>query len=132
MPRRRKRPACSRAVSSHTSTAGIQRKRFKISVNGTARGAIAANGAVDALTEIAQPELRKGSSWRATIVEQAAELALLFEDSPSLRRTGTDELPKLYRRAMRLAMRETGLEIEAFPKECPYSLKQLSSGELPQ
>jgi hypothetical protein len=79
----------------------------------------------------AQAERRR-SSWRATIVEQGAQLVLLFEDSPSLRHVARDELRNIYRKAVQLAMRESRLSVEAFPKECPYNLEDLLSGELPK
>lgn len=78
----------------------------------------------------AQPEMRQESSWRATIVEQRAELALLFEDSPSLRRVAADELAKVYGHAVQRAAAETGLGVETFPPECPYRIEELLSGEL--
>ena len=79
----------------------------------------------------AQPEQRR-LSWRATIVEQRSELRLIFEDSPSLRRIAADEWRKIHRYALQRATEETGLRMEAFPKECPYSLDELLSGEMPR
>lgn len=79
-----------------------------------------------------QPELREAASWRATVVEQRAELRLLFEDSPSLRRVAADELARTYRDAVDRAAQEARLEVKAFPSECPYTLAQiLDVGFLP-
>ena len=77
-----------------------------------------------------QPELRKTSSWRATIAEQRMELRLVFDDSPSLRRVARDELAAIYLHAVKRAAEETGLGVGAFPKECPYTVEQVLEWEL--
>ena len=71
-----------------------------------------------------QPEMRSGS-WRATIITQRTELELLFEQSPSLKRTARGSLLRACHKAVAAAAAETGLPIEAFPSECPFSLEQV-------
>jgi hypothetical protein len=48
-----------------------------------------------------QPELHGGSTWRSTIVEQRKQLRLVVEDSPSLGRILREELPALFRSAVK-------------------------------
>ena len=70
-----------------------------------------------------QPE-KKSESWRSTIWTQRSELELLLGDSPSLRRTVTDALAKVYPNALKTAISETGLPTRTFPGECPFSADQ--------
>ena len=80
-----------------------------------------------------QPE-RAGKSWRTSVVEGQEEIAFDLEASPSLRRDLQENLQKIYRRAVRAALRETGLTKRAreldIPEECPYTLDALLDGEL--
>jgi hypothetical protein len=80
-----------------------------------------------------QPE-REGTSWRTSIVNAQQEIDLLLEDSPSLRRHLEESLQKIYRRAVKDALQETGLAAKAkefsFPEKCPYSLADLLEGDL--
>jgi hypothetical protein len=71
-----------------------------------------------------QPKLR-GTSWRATVVDQRREIELLLADSPSLRRHTKTDLPAVYRKAVRDTAKATFLKEDAFPAECPYSFEQL-------
>jgi Domain of unknown function DUF29 len=72
-----------------------------------------------------QPERRGNPSWIATIAEQRRELELVIEDSPSLRRIPQEHLPSIYRRAVKDAIKETGLAPNLFPQACPYSADQI-------
>jgi hypothetical protein len=71
-----------------------------------------------------QPE-RRTASWRATISDQRRELTLVIGDSPSLKRIPRETLPALYRSALKDAAEETGMDVDRFPKTCPYSTDQL-------
>jgi uncharacterized protein DUF29 len=71
-----------------------------------------------------QPEMET-VSWRNTIREQRDELAGVLADSPSLRVQLNDLLPSLYRRACRKAAAETGLDIDAFPPTCPWTVEEV-------
>ncbi len=72
-----------------------------------------------------QPELRGGSTWRSTIVEQRKQLRLIVQDSPSLGRVSREELPALFRSAVEDAVEETGLSADRFPASCPYTAEQI-------
>jgi hypothetical protein len=74
-----------------------------------------------------QPALR-GNSWRNTIVTQAEDASDVLEQSPSLKFYLPEMLEKAYPRARRLASQETGLNINTFPKECPYDVEKALSG----
>jgi Domain of unknown function DUF29 len=71
-----------------------------------------------------QPAQTTGS-WRATVRDQGAEIALLLEESPSLRRLIPQAIAKEYPIARRNAADEAGMPAEQFPKECPVSLDEI-------
>jgi hypothetical protein len=71
-----------------------------------------------------QPE-RRSTSWRLTINEQRRQLALLLEDSPSLRQRLPELLVRGYRNASRAAMDETGFLKSPFPEHCAYSITEI-------
>jgi hypothetical protein len=71
-----------------------------------------------------QPE-RRSTSWRLTINEQRRQLALIMEDSPSLRVRLPEFLSRAYTHGMRAAVDETGLPTFPFPAECPWDLSRL-------
>jgi hypothetical protein len=70
-----------------------------------------------------QPYLR-GRSWKSTIVEQRSQLELVLEDSPSLRNHALKQIESVYRRAVQVALAETGLNI-TLPDRCPFTLDQI-------
>jgi hypothetical protein len=72
----------------------------------------------------------KGSrSWGATISLQRLRIERLLDESPSLRPVVTQILPAAYREAVLLAVRDTGLDREPFPSECPYTAECILSGD---
>jgi hypothetical protein len=75
-----------------------------------------------------QPDLRS-SSWMSTINEQRYELDGIFDQSGSLERVGRSELVRVYRRAKKQASIETGVSLDHFPAECPYSFEQVMDVE---
>lgn len=76
----------------------------------------------------AQPGRREDSSWKATIDEQRDQIALLLDDSPSLRQAFEEFLPEACRRAVRKAARETGIEQLADSQAaCPWTIEQILS-----
>lgn len=81
-----------------------------------------------------QPE-RDGTSWRRSISEGRDEIESRFDDSPSLRRYAEENLQKIYRRAVRDALMETGLTEQRanldLPADCPYTLEDLIESEDP-
>lgn len=66
-----------------------------------------------------QPE-RRGTSWEATIAVQRDDLADLLADNPSLRAGLEVALEDAYRKAVLLAVAETGLPKGRFPEVCPW------------
>lgn len=78
-----------------------------------------------------QPE-RRGSSWEQSIDNGREQLDWLIKDSPSL-------LPKLlafaeevYPGARRKAARESGLSLNAFPEQCPFTVEQIINDFWPE
>jgi hypothetical protein len=72
-----------------------------------------------------QPEGREHSSWMAKIGEQRTELALVMDDSPSLRRVPKEQLSAIYGKAVDGVVRETRLSAKVFPSDCPYTADQI-------
>jgi hypothetical protein len=71
-----------------------------------------------------QPE-RESASWRRSIVNSQERIAHRLKDSPSLVGYLEQELPDLYRRAVRGALFETGVTAANLPEQCPFTLGQL-------
>ena len=67
-----------------------------------------------------QPEQRS-NSWRRTIREHQQRLQEAFRDSPSLRNHFNGVFNSCYQAARELAADETGLILDAFPIESPFS-----------
>lgn len=71
----------------------------------------------------------RSRSWRATVVEQRQELNRLAGRG-ILRNHAEGILAKVYPEAVERAAAETGLALQFFPAECPYTLEQLLTIEL--
>lgn len=71
-----------------------------------------------------QPALR-GRSWELTIQEQRRRIAKLMRENPSLQPLLDEIFTDTYEDAAFSAMRETGLALETFPAECPYTVMQV-------
>jgi hypothetical protein len=71
---------------------------------------------------------KRSRSWALTLLEQQDELEQVLE-SQTLRNHARDVLAKAYAKAVRRAMKETGLAENRFPEECPYTLDGLLSDE---
>jgi Domain of unknown function DUF29 len=71
-----------------------------------------------------QPGLR-GRSWQSTLREQRRQAAKLLKESPSLR----PQLPALidgaYPDVLADALDDTGLPLQVFPAECPFTVAQI-------
>ena len=73
-----------------------------------------------------QPSRRQtGHSWRSSIDNARDEIAMILEDSPSLRREVPGLLARRYSTACRLAHDETGLPLATFPETCPWTVAQI-------
>ncbi|MBV9404474.1 MAG: DUF29 domain-containing protein [Acidobacteriaceae bacterium] len=71
-----------------------------------------------------QPE-QQSSTWLVTINEQRRQLALLFEDSPSLRAQAEKFIENAYPEARRWASEETDLDKSVFPEVCEWSTEEV-------
>jgi hypothetical protein len=69
-----------------------------------------------------QPE-KHTASFDASVVNQRDELQELLEDNPSLKPLLGDPefIARAYQRAVNEAVKETGLQKETFPAECPFT-----------
>ena len=70
-----------------------------------------------------QPE-KRSESWRSTITEQRICIELLLEDSPSLQPLLIEIFADCYEKARLKASEETGIKLNFFPKESPFSLEE--------
>lgn len=68
-----------------------------------------------------QPE-KRSHSWLSSIVEHRRRIINALEDSPSLKSFLNDSLEKCYQAAREDASEETGLFLDHFPIENPYSI----------
>ncbi|WP_421858468.1 DUF29 domain-containing protein [Oricola sp.] len=78
-----------------------------------------------------QSEKRK-SGWEASIKVQRDRLKKALNKNPSLKNYPAEELITVYREARVDAEKETGLDFETFPEDCPFSIGDiLDDGFLP-
>ena len=70
-----------------------------------------------------QPE-KRSESWRSTITEQRICIEGLLEDSPSLKPLLSEVFENCYQKARLKASDETGIKLNLFPKESPFSLEE--------
>lgn len=70
-----------------------------------------------------QPE-KRSNSWRASIVEHRQRLQKAFQESPSLQ-PYTEIFNECYQDARELAAAETGLAIDGFPVETPFTSEEI-------
>lgn len=71
-----------------------------------------------------QPQ-KRSNSWRFTIREHRRRLEKLFKDSPSLKRYFSEVLNECYEDARELAATETGLPLETFPSQTPFTTEDI-------
>jgi hypothetical protein len=75
-----------------------------------------------------QPE-KRSNSWRFTIEEHRQRIREALEDSPSLKSYLDDGFDKAYQDARKLAAQETGLDINLFPLNCPFSQEDVLNSD---
>jgi len=68
--------------------------------------------------------VRRSKSWELTIKGQRVNCLDVLDDNPSLKSKLDELFIKSYYRAKLEAAKETGLDEDFFPEECPYSLDQ--------
>jgi Domain of unknown function DUF29 len=79
-----------------------------------------------------QPESRSGS-WRGSIREHRRRIGDDLKDSPSLTPYLQEAFAECYANARKQTADETGLSLETFPVDCPYTSSQtLDSDFLPE
>ena len=75
-----------------------------------------------------QPK-KRSRSWRNSIDEQRARVAILFRKNPSIKANFVEELSDAYELARRSAANEMGLEPKEwqrkFPTKCPWSATKI-------
>ncbi|MDJ0509321.1 MAG: DUF29 domain-containing protein [Crocosphaera sp.] len=67
-----------------------------------------------------QPD-KRSKSWKSSIIEHRKRIRDSFLDSPSLKVYFADNFDLCYQDAKELAAAETGLPIDKFPNQCPFS-----------
>jgi hypothetical protein len=70
-----------------------------------------------------QPE-RRSRSWEATIKEQRRRIERVLRKNPGLKSYLDEAFENAYGDARLIAVRETGLEENTFPEDCPWTLEQ--------
>jgi hypothetical protein len=70
-----------------------------------------------------QPE-KRSESWRSTITEQRICIEALLEDSPSLQPLLIEIFADCYEKARSKASEETGIKLNFFPQESPFTLDE--------
>jgi hypothetical protein len=73
-----------------------------------------------------QPD-RRGRSWALSIKAQRLDLADILEGNPGVRPRIDEAISKAYRQAVLEAARETGLEEDEFPPQCPYGWDDITA-----
>jgi len=70
-----------------------------------------------------QPE-KRSENWRITISEQRICIEELLEDSPSLQPLVSEVFDDCYQKSRLKASEETGIKLNFFPKESPFTLEE--------
>ena len=70
-----------------------------------------------------QPQ-KRSNSWRFTLIEHRDRINVALEDSPSLQPYLGEIFEKCYTKARKKAAVETGLKINIFPVQCPFTIDQ--------
>ena len=78
-----------------------------------------------------QPE-RRGTSWRLSIRNGRQEIDWIVNDSPSFRRQLSELIESVYPMARENAADETGLALDVFPEQCPFTVEQVIGDDWPE
>jgi len=76
-----------------------------------------------------QPE-RRTRSWVLSMKTQRIELEDVIDDNPGLKPRIGEAIARGYRKARIEAARETGLEEDRFPEQCPYAWDEIVSRDI--
>ncbi|HFD33232.1 MAG TPA: DUF29 domain-containing protein [Gammaproteobacteria bacterium] len=69
----------------------------------------------------------QGRSWKFTIIEQRKRIESHLQENPGLKGKLVELTEKAYSYALTGAVRETGLDVNVFPQECPWEYEQFIS-----
>lgn len=72
---------------------------------------------------------KRSNSWRSTIREHRQRIQRAFKESPSLQEYFQEILAEAYQDARELAADETGLSLQIFPENCPFSMKEILNAD---
>ncbi|HET6468770.1 MAG TPA: DUF29 domain-containing protein [Geminicoccaceae bacterium] len=72
---------------------------------------------------------RRSRSWRATVVRERGLAEQQLQDNPSLKPRRRQLFTEAHRLARKEAAAETGLPLDRFPVECPFTLEQAMDEE---
>lgn len=68
---------------------------------------------------------RRSNSWKYTIEEQRFEIEELLTDSPSLKKGLKTQFEHAYQKALLMAAKETGLDVDEFPNQLPFTFSKV-------
>ncbi|HMQ57151.1 MAG TPA: DUF29 domain-containing protein [Rhizobiaceae bacterium] len=68
---------------------------------------------------------KRYGSWRGTIIEQRKRIAKLLRENPSLKHVPQESLTEVHELARIVAANDSGLDAEAFPADCPFTIDQI-------
>lgn len=71
-----------------------------------------------------QPNMRC-NSWNASIINARNCIKRIIRKNPSLKKYPSEVLESCYQEAIKGASIETGIAINIFPKECPWTLNEI-------
>ncbi|WP_250122820.1 DUF29 domain-containing protein [Chroococcidiopsis sp. CCMEE 29] len=77
-----------------------------------------------------QPE-KRSKSWKATIREQRRTVQRLIHQNPSLKPYLAEAIAHAHESGIDLAVKETPLDYQDLPENCPYTLEQLFDPDFP-
>jgi len=69
---------------------------------------------------------RRGKSWKCSIDVQRKRFQKLLQENPGLKPLLPTLLNDAYEQATYEAFQETGIDIEVFPKQCPWAYEQIA------
>ncbi|MDM8548271.1 DUF29 domain-containing protein [Candidatus Venteria ishoeyi] len=69
----------------------------------------------------------QGRSWKFTIIEQRKRIESHLQENPGLKSKLPELIEKAYGYAITGAIRETGLDIDIFPAQCPWPYTQFTN-----
>jgi Domain of unknown function DUF29 len=74
---------------------------------------------------------KRSKNWRVTIREQRREVLRLLKENPSLKPYLEEAIAYAYQSGLDLVARETSLDYQDLPVDCPYTLDQLFDFNFP-